>query len=214
MGQAFLGTSGRESESGTPRFRMAGPAPISDDPIHQVSEAVESVLKDLRPRSLARKDPDCQVLVGNLLSVRQVEALPPGTRAVQVGCGVVITPLAQDLLKRRGISIRVGSQADTRKSGAVSGEWGFAIESELGTVSALRRALLEDDRPWSELPAELATVAEWLLEATGRGAVWVTDLGRAHGLEIVPGERAFAPRRRPSPPTSTERPGRSVQICS
>src|SRR5438309_5391811 len=125
MGQAFLGRSGRELESGTPRFRMTGLAPISDDPIHQVSEAVELVLNDLRPRALPRKDPACQVLVGNLLSVRQVEALPQGTRAVQVGCGVVVTPLAQELLKCRGISIRVGSQADTRKSGAISGEWGF-----------------------------------------------------------------------------------------
>ena len=113
--------------------------------------------------------------MGKLLSVRQAEALPPGTRTVQVACGVVITPLAQDLLKRQGITIRVGSQADTRKAGARSGEWGFAIESDLGTVSALRRALLDDDRPWSELPAELTTVTAWLVEATGRGAVWVTE---------------------------------------
>jgi hypothetical protein len=175
MTQAPAGTNGRESESGTARFRMAGPAPVPNDPIHQVSEAVESVLKDLQPRSPARKDPDCQVFVGKLLSVRQAEALPPGTRTVHIACGVVITPLAHDLLKRRGITIRVGSPADTRKSGAKSGEWGFAIESDLGTVSALRRALLEDEHPWSELPAELATVTGWLLETTGRGALWVTD---------------------------------------
>lgn len=175
MGQALLGTSGRESESGTPRFRTPGPAPIPDDPIHQVSEAVQSVLKNLRPRPPARKEPDCHVFVGKLLSGRQAEALPPGTRTVQVACGSVITPLAQDLLKRRGIAIRIGSKADSRGTGASSGEWGFAIESELGTVSALRRALLGDERPWSELPAELANVTEWLLEAAGRGAVWVTD---------------------------------------
>jgi hypothetical protein len=154
---------------------MPDPAPLPADPIHQVSEAVESVLKDLRPRSPARKDPDCQAFMGKLLSVRHAEALSPGTRTVQVACGVVITPLAQDLLKRRAISIRVGTQAETRKAGARSGEWGFAIESDLGTVSALRQALLGGDQPWSELPAELAIVTAWLVAATDRGAVWVTE---------------------------------------
>jgi hypothetical protein len=154
---------------------MAVSAPLPDDPIHQVSEAVESVLNDLRPRALTRKEPHCHVFVGKLLSVRQAEALPPGTRTVHVACGVVITPLAQDLLKRQGITIRVGGQADTRKADQRSGEWGFAIESDLGTVSALRRALLGDEHPWSELPAELSNVTEWLVEATGRGAVWVTE---------------------------------------
>jgi hypothetical protein len=154
---------------------MAGRASLADDPIDQVSKAVESVLKELRPRSPARKHPDGQVFVGNLLSVRHAEALPPGTSTVQVAWGVVITPLAQDLLKRQGIKIRVGGRADTRQADARSGEWGFAIESDLGTVSALRQALLKDEHPWSELPAELITVTEWLVEATGRGAVWVTD---------------------------------------
>src|SRR5690348_16259881 len=102
MTQAPAGTSGRESESGTPRFRMAGPAPVPKDPIHQVSEAVESVLKHLQPRSPARNDPDCHVFAGRLPSVRQTESLPQGTRTVQVAGGVVITPLADDLLKRRG----------------------------------------------------------------------------------------------------------------
>jgi hypothetical protein len=176
MGQVLTGTSGRETESGTPRFRMAGPAPIPEDPIHQVSEAVQEVLKDLRPRSPARTESDCQVFVGKLLSVRQAESLPPGTRTVQVACDVVITPLAQDLLKLRGITIRIGTKANSREA-ASSGEWGFAIESGLGTVSALRRALLGDERPWSELPAELSNVGEWLVEAAGRGAVWVTDEG-------------------------------------
>jgi hypothetical protein len=92
-----------------------------------------------------------------------------------VAWGVVITPLAQYLLKRKGITIRVGGQADTRIADATSGEWGFAIESDLGTVSALRQALLGNEHPWSELPAELATVTAWLVEATGRGAVWVTE---------------------------------------
>jgi hypothetical protein len=194
MGQAFVETSGRESESGTSRFRMAGPAPTPDDPIHHVSEAVDSVLKDLRPRLPLRKRPDCQVFVGKLLSVRQAEALPPGTRTVQVACGAVITPLAQDLLKRWGITIRVGSQADARKAGASRGEWGFAIESDLGTVSALRRALLAEERPWSELPAELSNVMEWLLQATNRGAVWVTDEAAPTVWKScqVPGVRAAA----------------------
>jgi hypothetical protein len=175
MGQAFLEISGRESESGAARIRTAIPASIPNDPIPHVSEAVESVLKDLRPRSPVRKDPGCHVFVGKLLSVRQTEALPPGTRSVQVDCSVVITPLAQDLLKRRGITIRVGSHAESRKTGGPSGEWGFAIESEQGTTAALRRALLDDLHPWSELPAELTNVTEWLVEAAGRGAVWVTD---------------------------------------
>ena len=172
MSQAFLGDD--RSRIGVGHTSISNDrvrAGLPDDPIHQVSEAVQSVLNRNRPRSPERKDADCHVFAGTLLSVRQAEALPPGTRAVQTASGVVITPLARDFLKRRGITIRVGNQADTRKAGAQSGEWGFAIESELGTVSALRRALLEDVRPWSEAAEELTTVTEWLVAATGRGAL-------------------------------------------
>jgi hypothetical protein len=154
---------------------MAGPAPIPDDPIQQVTEAVRSVLDGERPRSPERKDSDRHVFVGTLLSVRQAEALPSGTRTVQVACGVVVTPLAQEMLKRRGITIQLGSPIGSRIKGGSSGEWGFVVDSDLGTVLALRRALVGDERPWSELPADLPSVVEWLVEATDRGAVWVTE---------------------------------------
>ena len=146
------------------------------DPIKEVDDAVRAVLAEWRGSPRFSQEPDCQIVLDKLFSLRHAEALPAGTRIVRLGPATVVTPLARDLLKRKGILIRLGGPGD---SAAVSqGEWGFLIAANvevLGTVQALRRALLEDPRVWIEIEHSLDCLASWLVDWKGRGAMLVTS---------------------------------------
>src|SRR4051794_22855615 len=92
----------------------------------QVDAAVRAVLAERGRGARREARPDVEPFAGRLLSVRVVEALRAGTREVWIAPGTVITPLAHDLLKRRGIGVRLVSPRDVRRGGS-EGEWGFAI---------------------------------------------------------------------------------------
>jgi hypothetical protein len=141
----------------------------------EVNAAVLAVLGELgRPRrpvvrasSMVR-----DVFVERLFSLRHAEALA-NVEEVRVVAGTVVTPLAKDLLKRRGIGLRVvsGREAALARSRR-TGEWGFAIESRSGQVEAIRRMLLDD---WMEIGIDPIEAAHWVIEGDGRGAFVVTD---------------------------------------
>jgi len=173
MGHASTGLEVRAAETGQARIRTPAQAPERVDPIWIVNEAVRAVLAGLAVTGKP-KGHDEQVFVDKLFSVRHAEGLPPGTRIVRVGPGTVVTPLAHDLLKRQGITIRLGGPGEVSSR---RGEWAFAIESDGGTVEALRRGLLEDPRPWIELEPSLDIVSSWVVEGNGRGAMWITSKG-------------------------------------
>jgi hypothetical protein len=153
--------------------------PGLDDAIKQVAATVQVVLAEFRDRTqtpvCTRREPDGQVFVGKLLSARHASAFPPGTRTVRVAPGTVVTPEAREMLKRLAITIRLTSPGDPLTASA-RGEWAFAIElgAETGTTQALRRALLDDPRPWAELESSLEAAIAWLLEGSGRGAMLIT----------------------------------------
>src|SRR5271157_4893613 len=113
MGQASLSANALESATGLPRFRIPERAFDLADPIKKVDEAVRAVLAELKGPPRSRKESDCQVVVDRLFSLRHAEALPPGTRIVQLGPATVVTPLARDLLKRKGITIRLGALGES-----------------------------------------------------------------------------------------------------
>ena len=141
--------------------------------ILDVAAAVRSVLGefagDARPSSRPAED-----FSGRLLSLRHAEGLPWGIREIRVAPGTVVTPLARDHLKRQGIELRfvAASDVDGRRG---PGEWAFAIETESGIIAALRRALLEESRPWRELEPRRQSAARWVGEAANRGALLLTD---------------------------------------
>jgi hypothetical protein len=92
--------------------------------------------------------------------------------------GTVVTPLAREYLKHRGIEIRlVGSAEEAR--GGIRGGWGFVIDSDTGVLEAFRRSLLEDREPWSEVGRTLRDAVEWVSEEGLRGALIVTTEGAA-----------------------------------
>jgi len=176
MGQASLSANALESATGLPRSRIPERAFDLADPINKVDEAVRAVLAELKGPPRSRKESDCQVVVDRLFSLRHAEALPPGTRIVQLGPATVVTPLARDLLKRKGITIRLGALGESL--GSARGEWAFSIAAEtevLGTVKALRRALLEDPGAWIEFEPSLDFLANWLVDGEGRGAMFITS---------------------------------------
>lgn len=177
MVKASPSVNGYETEPGQPRFREPDRAAAVDDPIRMVAAAVQSVLAEIRgqSRALARshRDLDGHLAVGTLFSARHVEALPPGTRTIRVAPGTVVTPVARDMLKRLGVTVRPVSVSHSLMASA-RGEWAFAIEAETGITQALRRALLDDPRPWAELESTLEAVIAWLLVEPGRGALLIT----------------------------------------
>lgn len=172
MRQASQSMELKEPRAGAARFRVPLQAGDRDDPIFKVNEAVRTVLAEFRGPILARREPDCQLFLDKLLSVRQAEALPRGTRAVLIGPGTVVTPLARDLLKRQGITIRLGGAREAQDR--AQGQWAFAIASESGLEQAVRRAFLEEPRVWTEVQSSLEDIASWLIEGEGRGALWIT----------------------------------------
>jgi hypothetical protein len=137
--------------------------------IAEVDAAVRSVL--LREQGNREAGPN--VFAGRLLAVRHVELLAPGQHEVCVAPGTVVTPLARDLLKQRGIALRQVALKEAARV-ARSGEWGFAVDETAvsGMVAALGRALCEE--MWSELEATPGSAAQWVAEAAHRGAFLLT----------------------------------------
>jgi hypothetical protein len=149
--------------------------------IRDVDAAVRSVVARLASppavgsgNGRSRSDRDADVFAGRLLSLREAEALPGGTRVVRVAPGTVVTPLAKDFLKGLGVEVRVVSRSEGDR-GRNAGEWGLAIESESGLVDAFRRALLDGGEPWHGLGPVLDDAARWVAETGSRGALFVTD---------------------------------------
>jgi len=178
MGQASLNANALESATGLPRFRVPEQAFDLADPIKNVDGAVRAVLAELKLKGpcRSRKESDRHVVVDRLFSLRHAEALPPGTRIVQLGPATVVTPLARDLLKRKGITIQLGGLGESLNT--ARGEWAFSIAADselLGTVKALRRALLEDPGAWIEFEPSLDLLANWLVDGEGRGAMFFTS---------------------------------------
>ncbi len=113
-------------------------------------------------------DREGQIFAGRLLGQSQVEALD-GVKEIKVAAGTVVTPLAVDLMKRRGISLKVVSGRESAADKG-TGEWAFAIDGpRSGKAEAIRRALLDG---WAELAASDA--APWIVAAPDRGALWLT----------------------------------------
>lgn len=142
------------------------------DPIRTVDEAVRSVLGLNRYPAPARDVVDA-IFAERLFSLRHAEALGPGAREVKLAPGTVVTPLAQHELKQRGIVISFVSRPEVNRAQR-RGEWAFAVESQSGVVSALRRALLDDSASWIEADGVL-DLFEWLPGGDDRGGVFLTD---------------------------------------
>lgn len=154
--------------------------------IEQVDAAVKAVLGTLQRSPVA--DSAVRMFAGRLLAERHVETFDPALTTIGLAPGTVITPLARDLLKRRGVAIRWVHQ--DRAGRANAGTWGFAIDSESGLASSLRRLLLTGSPRWDEIDESEA--AYWVAQAPDRGVAVLTahpalTVWRAHRL---PGVRA------------------------
>ncbi len=156
--------------------RAFGSTSWGEDPISIVDAAVRSVLAELRGTiRLLKERRTAPVFAGRLLSLRHAETLSPGVRVVRIAPGTVVTPLARDLMNRQGIAIQLAGI--TEFGGAAAGEWAFAIDSDMGSLHALRRSLLEDAGRWTELGPSLDDVIGWIQADEGRGALLVTADG-------------------------------------
>lgn len=178
MERSILNLNGATRETGfNPSPAVArGSRPIAHDPIRIVDEAVRAVLADFlvpsRRPSVSNGRPTDPVFADRLFSLRLAETLPPDVRSIKIAPGTVMTPLARDFLKRRGIAVRLAGAAEIAPS--VRGEWAFAIDGTAGHLQALERTFLEDSRLWTELEPSLDDLTGWIQDGEGRGALWVT----------------------------------------
>jgi hypothetical protein len=155
-------STGSRIAASEPRVRQA-------DPIEEVNAAVRSVLTG-RGDDASRQSRDAEVFAGKLLALRHAEALPSTSREIRIAPGTVVTPLARNLLKQRGIVLRIVSRGEFEAS-RPKGDWGFEIvvESVSGTVAVWQQALLEQS--WLEVDS----VERWVAGNPDRGALLVTD---------------------------------------
>jgi hypothetical protein len=154
---------------------MTTPFATNEPGILDVDAAIREVLRE----TLAtRRSPEIrhevrgeEIFAGRLLSLRHAEGLAPGTRLVRLAPGTVITPLAREDLKKRGVELRFVCRADVSQATDL-GEWGFAVErdAESGIVDALRLTLMDDLASWRELGGA-ADAAHWVAGSRSRGAL-------------------------------------------
>jgi hypothetical protein len=144
---------------------------------NEVNAAVLAVLGEVarptkpvvRPSNARRESP---VFVERLFSLRHAEAIGD-VNEIRVASGTVVTPLAHDLLRRKRILLRFVSKHEALSAKAhIAGDWGFAIDSKVGTVEAIRRVLLEG---WAEVGKGPIDAANWVVDGDGRGAFVLAD---------------------------------------
>jgi len=176
MERSIVNRNGWTREAGSsPASALArGSRSIAIDPIRAVDAAVRAVLADFRvptQRPSHGRAADL-IFADRLFSLRLAETLPPDVRSIKIAPGTVMTPLARDLLKHRGITVRLAGLAEIAP--AVHGEWAFAVDAGTGQLQALQRTFLEDPRSWTELEPSLGELTGWIRDGEGRGAFLVS----------------------------------------
>ena len=137
-----------------------------------VDAVVKAVLAELNRRAHVDPTPEPDVFAGRLLSLRHVETLDSESKEIRLLSGTVVTPLAIDGLKRRGIALKYVLKSDGPARHATdAGEWAFGIEGKpTGRTAALRRSLLAGfaEVSSSELPP-------WVVARPDRGGILLTQ---------------------------------------
>ncbi len=159
----------------------------------EVEFAVRAVLAELArvyaPAAAPTSgEPSTLTFPGRLLALREARSFDEQVRRVLVVPGTVVTPLAHDLLKQRGITVEWGSAA----SAAPSGTWGLVIEKHTAQTQAIQRTLFLASRPWQDLGQSPEAGARWAAESQDRGALIVSTSGALACWKAcqVPGVRA------------------------
>jgi hypothetical protein len=142
--------------------------------IQDVDAAVRSVLAERFDSRRGLRSAEASLFSSRLLSLREAESLPVGSRVVRVAPGTVVTPLARDYLKKLGVAIQFASRSEVDRA-RNAGEWGFAIESESGLLEAFRRSMLDSSEGWIELGASADLAVGWVAEMESRGALVLVD---------------------------------------
>jgi hypothetical protein len=132
--------------------------------IHQGPGHVDPVMERARP---------VPVFVGRVLGEKHVTAMESSGREVRVAPGTVITPLARDAIKRKGLALRIVAPGELARSGHV-GEWGLVIEAGVTAHESLRRAIHGGDETWLDVGDSAETAARWAASAVHRGAAVLT----------------------------------------
>jgi hypothetical protein len=124
-----------------------------------VDAAVRAVLAEMGhgPR---REEP---AFSEKLFGHRHLQTLPRDCRELRVSAGTVVTPMALDELKRRGIRIRVVAVKE-------QGQWGIAADDPSGVAEAFRAALLREPDSWVDLKDSQHAIG-WVAALPERAAI-------------------------------------------
>ncbi len=140
--------------------------------LDQVDAAIRAVLADrILPR--ASVDRSRFDFPGRVLSMRSLEQISLSVREIRIACGTVVTPLARDAIKQRGIAVTLASA----NGHVASGEWGLATDGESQRFQAYLRPILSSSQVWTTLGASVECVPDWLRKGDRRAAVVLSDRG-------------------------------------
>jgi hypothetical protein len=139
----------------------------------QVDAVVRAVLAERAAPARDGHDPTTFDFPGRVLSLRALEALPRSVQWVAIPCGAVVTPLARDFLKQRGIGLTLASPHGQSSAG----EWALASDGESPRFEAYRRLALSGPEPWVTPGTDLESAAAWIAAHERRCGVILSECG-------------------------------------
>lgn len=124
-------------------------------------------------------DPSVHQFPGTLVLERHANDLPFGTREIAVSPKTVVTPLAREILRKKGIPLRwVGANGLVGLTQRMAGEWSvLRLSDSSHAVSAESLLVGRTGDGWELAGPTLSHVSNWLLAAGGRHAAVLAEVG-------------------------------------
>ncbi|GIW87057.1 MAG: hypothetical protein KatS3mg108_1381 [Isosphaeraceae bacterium] len=144
----------------------------------EVDAVVRAVLTGRAGGAGLDRDSSIYGFAGRVLTLRVVSGLPETIRQVVVGCETVVTPMARDALRQRGVVVSIES-GPAVPAGV---EWALASDGDSPRFEAYRRAVLGGPGAWRHFGPDLDRAVAWwtasgaragvVLSACAAGTVW------------------------------------------
>lgn len=115
-------------------------------------------------RTSAIVDASSIAFPGKLLLERHAASLPDSTRHLVTGPSTVVTPLAREILRKRGVHVRIATMPDAGStSPSQAGEWGVVRLCESPQAQTLEAMLIgRGGEGWAGFGQSADTAVDWL----------------------------------------------------
>lgn len=135
---------------------------------HQASSSLSSSMSSAAVEK--RADASVHLFPGSLVLERHVYDMPMGTRELAISPKTVVTPLAREILKKKGVSLRwVGAGGMVGMSQKAAGQWAVLRMSADAQAQAVESLLVgRTGEGWDVAGPALNDAASWTIENSER----------------------------------------------